>query len=256
MPVRSLLPLVFPLAIALAGCGGVSGVATQSPPPRPDQVLDFKTLYNQNCRACHGEGGQNGPSMDLANPEFQALVDDNTLRDIISNGLPGTQMPAWSQKAGGMLTDQQINAIIAGMRKEWAKPNAFAGMTPPPYHQPEGGNAQHGQQVYQQRCTACHQGNDRQQPNSPVYLSLVSDDVLRSIIIAGRPDIHQPDWQLKWYRQVVFRNGASSTLAETPPKMRPDPLSPQDVTDIVTYLHAQRNPNIVSAAPTPYPPRR
>lgn len=247
---RSLLG-VFPLALALSsvafsGCGGVSGTVAEGPPTRPEQVLDFKTLYNQNCRACHGENGENGPSMDLANPEFQALVDDNTLRDIISNGLPGTQMPAWSQKAGGMLTDQQINAIVAGMRKEWAKPNAFAGTTPPPYHQPEGGNAQHGQQVYQQRCLSCHQGNDRQQPNSPVYLSLVSDDVLRSIIIAGRPDIHQPD----------FRGSEPAGIAGQWPGPQRQPLAPQDVTDIVMYLHAQRNPDSISAAPTPRPPRR
>jgi mono/diheme cytochrome c family protein len=219
------------LAFTVFGCGGVPGTLRESPPERPEQILDFKTLYNQNCRACHGENGQNGPSMDLANPEFQALVDDNTLRDIISHGLPGTQMPAWSEEAGGMLTAQQINAIIAGMRKEWEKPNAFAGAIALPYHQPSGGNGQHGQQLYQQRCASCHQGNDRQQPNSPVYLSLISDDALRSIIIAGRPDIHQPDLQH-------------------------ESISPQDVTDIVAYLHAQRNPDIVSAAPTPRPPRR
>ena len=239
MPRRSFILGIVPLALALAGCSGVPGTLRESPPSRPEQVLDFKTLYNQNCRACHGENGQNGPSMDLANPEFQALVDDNTLRDIVSHGLIGTQMPAWSEQAGGMLTDQQINAIIAGMRKEWARPNAFAGATPPPYHQPAGGNSQRGQQVYQQRCAGCHQGNDRQQPNSPVYLSLVSDDVLRSIVIAGRPDFHQPD-----FLHVSAGNG------------QPQALTPQDVTDIVAYLHAQRNPDTVSAAPTPRPPRR
>jgi mono/diheme cytochrome c family protein len=228
-----------PLVLALAGCGGVSGTVAEGPPPRPEQVLDFKTLYNQNCRACHGENGQNGPSMDLGNPEFQALVDDNTLRDIISHGLIGTQMPAWAEQAGGMLTEQQINAIIAGMRREWAKPNAFGGATPPPLKQPEGGNAQHGQQVYQQRCAGCHQGNERQQPNSPVYLSLVSDDVLRTIIIAGRPDIHQPDFR---------HDNANGAAGQS--------LSAQDVTDIVAYLHSLRNPDTVSAPPIPRPPRR
>lgn len=251
MPTRSFLLGIVPLAFALAGCGGVPGTLRESPPSRPEQVLDFKTLYNQNCRACHGENGQNGPSMDLANPEFQALVDDNTLRDIISHGLIGTQMPAWSEQAGGSLTDQQINAIIAGMRKEWARPNAFGNQTPPPYHQPSGGNAQRGQQLYQQNCAKCHQGNDRQQPNSPVYLSLVSDDVLRSTIIAGRPDIGQPDWRLLGGLRPEDKPGIEARLM-TPTQ----PLAPQDVTDIVAYLHAQRNPDIISAAPTPRPPRR
>jgi len=229
-----------PFLLALAGCAPWPGATSNvQPPPRPNQVLDFNTLFEQNCQACHGAGGQNGPAMDLANPEFQALIDDNRLRDIISHGLPGTQMPAWAQSAGGMLTDQQIDALVAGMRKEWAKPNALAGVTPPPLDQPPGGNAQHGQQVYQAHCASCHSGHDRQQLTSPVYLSLVSDDALRSIIVAGRPDIGQPDW-----RHAAPQNSPST------------PMSPQDVTDLVTYLGSLRNPDVVSAAPVPVPPRR
>ncbi|HEX3987495.1 MAG TPA: c-type cytochrome [Acidobacteriaceae bacterium] len=230
----------FPLLLALSGCGHLPGATSDVyPPPRPDQVLDFPALYNQNCQACHGTGGENGPAMDLANPEFQALIDDNRLRNIISNGLPGTQMPAWAQSAGGMLTDQQIDAIIAGMRKEWARPDVFAGVTPPPFQQPAGGNAQHGSQLYQAHCAMCHTGPARQQLISPVYLSLVSDDALRSIIVAGRPDIGQPDWR--------------HDDAKGAPQM---PLSGQDITDIVAYLGSLRNPSTVSAAPIPVPPRR
>lgn len=234
------LAAAFPLLFALAGCGSMPGAhGADQPPPRPEQVLDFHTLFEQNCQACHGAGGQNGPAMDLANPEFQAMIDDNRLRAIISRGLPGTQMPAWAQSAGGMLTDQQIDAIIAGMRREWVKPNAVAGATPPPLEQPAGGNAQHGQQVYQAHCASCHTGHDRQQLTSPVYLSLVSDDALRSIIVAGRPDIGQPDWQHD------AAKGAPAT-----------PLSAQEVTDVVMYLHSLRTPDAVSAAPIPVPPRR
>jgi cytochrome c oxidase cbb3-type subunit III len=236
-----------PLAVALAGCNRLPGdVAAQETHPRPDQVTDFPTLYNTNCRACHGENGRNGPAMDLANPEFQALVDDNTLRRIISDGLPGTQMPAWAQSAGGMLTNQQIDAVIAGMRKQWATPNPFGGATPPPFTQDQPGNAAHGEQAYQARCAACHQQPTRQQITSPIYLSLVSDQAIRSIIIAGRPDIGQPDWRLL-RRGVDSRNPdspASSDLSVS------HPLSPQDVTDIVAYLHTLRNLAATSAAPT------
>jgi cytochrome c oxidase cbb3-type subunit 3/ubiquinol-cytochrome c reductase cytochrome c subunit len=235
MGLRTLAALaVLAPGLALAGCGQLPGYPKGGPAVPPDQVMDFHTLFERNCQACHGVGGQNGPAMDLANPEFQALVDDDTIRKIISNGLAGTQMPAWSQSAGGMLTDAQINALIAGMRKEWARPNAFGGATPPPYEQPAGGDAKRGQQAYQARCASCHQGPARQQLTSPVYLSLVSDQALRSIVIAGRPDIGQPDWQ--------HENGQA--------------LSPQDVTDIVTYLGSLRNPAAVSAAPIPLQPRR
>lgn len=223
--------------LILGGCSQPPGYPRTGPVVPPDQVTDFHVLFEKNCQACHGAGGENGPAMELANPEFQALVDDNTLRGIISKGLPGTQMPAWAQSAGGMLTDQQIDAIIAGMRKEWAKPNVFAGGTAPPFQQRQAGDAPRGQQVYQARCAGCHQGPKRQQLLSPVYLSLVSDQALRSIIIAGRPDIGQPDWQ-----------------HDNPGGAAGQPLSDQNVTDIVAYLHSLRNPAAVSAAPNT--PRR
>jgi mono/diheme cytochrome c family protein len=229
-----------PVLLALSGCGQMPGARAEAHPPvRPDQVLDFHTLYSQNCQACHGSAGQNGPAMDLANPEYLAMADDATLRRIIANGMPGTQMPAWAQSAGGMLTDQQIDAIIAGMRREWAQPNVIAGATPPPLQQPSGGDAKHGQQAYQSRCAMCHGGSARQQLTSSIYLSLISDDALRSIIVAGRPDIGQPDW----------RHDSAKGAAETP-------LTGQEITDIVAYLGSLRNPSAVSAAPIPVPPRR
>jgi cytochrome c oxidase cbb3-type subunit III len=226
------------LAAALAGCDSAPGASKADEYTPPDQVTDFHALYNANCQACHGANGQGGPAMDLGNPEYQALVDDATLKKWISNGMPGTEMPAFAQSAGGMLTDSQVDAIVAGMRSEWRKPDAFGGATPPPYAQPDdhgnpGGNAAHGQQVYQTRCASCHQSPARQQPTSPVYLSLVSDQVLRTIIVAGRPDIHQPDWEHD------TANGSAGA-----------PLAAQDVTDLVTYLHSLRNASAVSAAPT------
>jgi cytochrome c oxidase cbb3-type subunit III len=222
------------LAAAMAGCDRAPGAAKADEYTPPEQVTDFHALYAANCQACHGANGQGGPAIDLGNPEYQALVDDATLKKLISTGMPGTEMPAFAQSAGGMLTDRQIDAIIAGMRSDWRKPDAFGGTTPPPYAQPESGNVGHGQQVYQARCASCHQDPSRQQVASPVYLSLVSDQALRTIIVVGRPDIHQPDWQHD------TPNGSSSA-----------PLAPQDVTDLVTYLHSLRNPGAVSAAPTP-----
>ncbi len=241
------MALAVPLMLAAAGCGRLPGAtAAAGTVQRPDAVTDFHTLYSANCQACHGAGGQNGPATDLGNPEYQALVDDTTLRKWISGGMPGTQMPAFAQSAGGMLTDAQIGAIIAGMRKEWAKPNAFAGATPPPYAQEPGGDVKRGQAAYQARCASCHQGPARQQVTSTVYLSLVSDQALRTIIVAGRPDIGQPDWRLGYVP------GSPNNLRNV--KIQPldqNPLSAQDVTDIVTYLGSLRNPAAVSAAPQP-----
>jgi cytochrome c oxidase cbb3-type subunit III len=211
------------LAAFLAGCG-VHNTVIPTVHVRPGDVLDFATLYGQNCAACHGKNGNDGAAMNLANPQYQALVDDASLRKWISAGMPGTQMPAFAQSNGGTLTDAQINAIIAGMRKQWSRPNAFAGVQPPPYAQESAGDPHRGQQAFQQRCAVCHK-QERGQITDPVYLELTSDQALRSIIIAGNPEIGHPDWR---------HDSAGGKAAA--------PLSAQDVDDIVTYLASLRNP--------------
>ncbi len=222
------------VATALLACGaalfGGCGRAPGYPPNpilRPTAITDFATLYSQNCAACHGPNGQNGPSIDLANPEYQALVDDATLRKWISGGMPGTEMPAFAQSAGGMLTDEQVNALIAGMRKRWRGPNAFDGATPPPYAQTTPGDPHRGEKAYTARCAMCHEPGPEQahqQITSPLYLALVGDQALRTIVIAGRPDIGQPDWR---------HDGPGGNAAA--------PLSAQDVDDIVAYLASLRS---------------
>jgi cytochrome c oxidase cbb3-type subunit III len=201
-----------------------------SPIARPSEVTDFATLYRENCSACHGANGQNGPAMDLANPEYQGLVDDTTLRKWISGGMPGTEMPAFAQSAGGMLTDAQVNALISGMRRQWSRPYVFAGVTPPPYAQAQPGRASDGEQSYKTRCASCH-AHSRGQIASNDYLALVGNQALRSIIIAGRPDIGQPDWN---------HTGPGGKAAS--------PLSAQDVDNIVAYLASLRNAAPAQAA--------
>jgi len=81
------------------------------------------------------------PAIDLSNPEYQALVDDQSMKAWISGGMPGTQMPAFAISSGGTLTDQQIDAIVRGMRKEWLQAGRSRRPEPPPYAQVEAGDA-------------------------------------------------------------------------------------------------------------------
>lgn len=215
------------LALLSAGCQNPPGY----PGPaelRPSQVEDFATLYGQNCAGCHGASGEHGPATDLANPEYQALVDDATLRKVIADGMPGTLMPAFARSAGGTLTDEQVDALAAGMRKRWQKPNAFGGATPPPYAQAQPGDAKRGAKEFEARCAICHQPSP-QEITGKTYLTLVSDQALRTFILAGRPDIGQPDWRHD------SRNGKPAA-----------PLTSQEVDDIVTYLSTLRNPRAIS----------
>lgn len=207
------------LLLAVMGCQQMPGTPKPGPEvPNPASITDFATLYKQNCAGCHGNNGQNGASFDLANPVYQSWVDDATLRNIIGNGEPGTQMPAFAQSAGGFLTDAQVDALVRGMRDEWRKSGMPDG-TSPAYASALKGDPARGQQVYQAACARCHQKSS-QSIVDPTYLALISDQTLRTDIIAGRPDIDQPDWK-----------------GDIPGRA----LTDQEITDVVAWLAAQRS---------------
>jgi mono/diheme cytochrome c family protein len=192
---------------------------------RPDEIVDFPTLYAQNCVGCHGAKGTDGPSYPLANPEYQAIVDESTLRQIVAQGDPGTLMPPFAATAGGMLTDQQISVLADGMRAAWYKHDVLAGQNPPPYKARLTGDAGRGKQAYATYCATCHGAAGQAAPGkagsitNAAFLALVNDQALRTITIAGRPDIGQPDWR-----------------SDLPGH----PMTDQEVTDVVAWLSSQR----------------
>lgn len=216
---------------ACLGCGRHPGVkGSESVVLRPEDEVRFEVLYKQNCAGCHGANGMNGAAMDLANPEYQSLVDDASLSRWISKGMPQTQMPTFAISAGGILTDKQIEVLVQGMRQHWAENVAPAQVLRPSYAESQIGDVTRGRALFQTSCASCHKSS-RQEVTSPDYLALVSDQALRSMIVAGRPDIGQPDW----------RNDKPGA-----------PLSDQDVSDIVRYLASLR-----TATPgQPYPEHR
>jgi cytochrome c oxidase cbb3-type subunit 3 len=196
---RLVLIVGVPLMAAL-GCR-MPGRPPEGPEvPRPDQVLSFSQLYGENCAGCHGAQGEHGPATDLANPEYQALIDDASLRDVIANGEKGSLMPGFGARAGGDLTDAQIEVLVRGLRSSWSKPNAGGGATLPAWHAPRAGDAAKGQAVYAAACARCH-GANAQQPGPAgsildgSFLALMNEQTIRTTIIAGRPDIGQPDWR-------------------------------------------------------------
>jgi cytochrome c oxidase cbb3-type subunit III len=231
---RALMALLLVAVLQLAACSHSGKPAPGPEVPRPDSVLDPVVLYSQNCAGCHGADGRKGPAMDLADPVYLSIVDDDTLRSTISKGRAGTAMSAFAQKEGGMLTDEQVNAIIRGIRDRWSKPNTLAGVTAPSYAAKEQGNPQQGQALYTTYCASCHGEGNKGGPKAgsvtnPSYLSLISDQGLRTIVIAGRPDFGAPDWR----ENVPGR-----------------PMTDQQISDVVAWLASQRpkQPAQVSAA--------
>lgn len=225
MKARHILAGVVGLAIPLlAGCDLPGRPQPEPEVPRPETVKSFDALYGENCAGCHGKNGDNGSAANLANPEYEALIDDASLRDVIANGEKGTLMPAFGSKAGGPLTDAQIDAVVQGMRARWKKENVLAGQNPPPYKATHDGDVSKGQAVYAAACAGCH-GNDAQHPGKAgnildgSFLALINEQTVRTTVIAGRPDIGEPDWR----NHIPGR-----------------PMTEDEITNVSAWLIAQR----------------
>jgi mono/diheme cytochrome c family protein len=225
---RAILVLLTTVAVVvLLACAACTGAPAthqeESEVISPTEVVDFNQLYGQNCAGCHGLDGKGGAGIALANPVFLAIADDGVIRRTAANGTPGTAMPAFAQSAGGMLTDKQIDALVQGIRA-WAKPEAFKDTTLPPYSAQAPGDSHRGVDVYRTYCSSCHgvDGRGGSKASSIVdgsFLALVSDQQLRTIVIAGRPELGDPDWRA----DVEGR-----------------PMSAQDISDVVAWLSSQR----------------
>src|SRR5258708_20759788 len=145
------------VVLALAGCSRIPGRPGPGPEVvRPNEVLDFSTLYKANCAACHGENGRGGAAISLANPVYLAVVGEDDLREITAKGVPGKLMPPFAKSAGGMLTDQQIGVLAHGMMQQWGTPDLLAGLSIPPYRSTLAGDAARGQEAFSIFCARCH----------------------------------------------------------------------------------------------------
>lgn len=189
---------------------------------------DFATLYPQNCAGCHGLDGKNGPARILNDSLYLSFISREQLKDVLVHGREGTAMPAWAVSSGGPLNDKQIDALVNGIFDNWGKGAGNLQPKPPAYEQPaNGGNATHGKQLFARDCFMCHGKGARVGPVTEVpYLALVSNQMVRTSIVVGRPDLGMPDYR--------FLNMGK-------------PLSDSDVTDLVAYIVSQRPPE---ATPT------
>lgn len=225
---RNLYALTALAAILLSGCGSPHGQPSKnSEILAPSQILDFGTLYSENCAGCHGAEGKGGAAIALSNPVYLAIIDDASMRKVVAAGVLGTAMPAFAQDAGGMLTDKQINVITSEIRSRWSRQGILTGADSPSYAPKSTGDAKRGEAAYKTYCESCHGlagcgGPKGSAIANDSFLALVSNQGLRTMVIVGRPELGAPDWR-----------------GDVPGK----PMSDQDVTDVVAWLASRRVPN-------------
>jgi len=219
--------------IGLSSCDQLPGKPKQSDRWQPPEAeKNFQVLFNGNCRACHAGETNIGASISMRDPLYLAIIPRDVVRKVTAEGIPGTTMPGFAKANGGELTDEQVDIIVNGIL-DWGKSKSsqVTKANLPSYSAPLG-DANHGGEVYNRFCASCHgqvgQNGKAGSILQPDYLQLVSDQYLRSVTIAGRPELGMPN-----YQNLVPNQ----------------PMSDQDIADIVAWLVSHRNAsNVLPAA--------
>jgi len=105
--------------------------------------------FRINCALCHGlgaHGGGRGP--DLTRAHKKHTHSDQEMFQVISNGIPGTAMPANGTNGQGVgMTDKEIWQIITYIRSQEVKASAKSS-----------GNGAHGKELFygDGNCSLCH----------------------------------------------------------------------------------------------------
>lgn len=103
-----------------------------------------RLTYNSACAGCHGlDGSGSDKAINISGSEQIRHLSDAQLTDIISNGVPGTGMPAFHT-----LSERQIRAVVGYLRSLQGKSDAR--------NLP--GNATHGKDIFfgKGECSSCH----------------------------------------------------------------------------------------------------
>ena len=110
------------------------------PAPAPDQARG-KRLFEGQCARCHGIQGGGGMGANLRRPKLRHAADDESLFDLVRNGIPGTGMPyTWA------MTDNEVRDVVAYVRSLGRIPS-----------EPLPGDADKGRLIYGKAgCSSCH----------------------------------------------------------------------------------------------------
>jgi cytochrome c oxidase cbb3-type subunit 3 len=244
--------LVWLSLLPAAGCDFPGKPNPADRPVPPEKVLVFSTLFKQNCAGCHGAKGEFGPAPPLNSGLFRAIVPASEVERVVSDGRHGTPMAAFARSSGGSLTAAQVNVLVSEIKgtryktvadaasgatdvdaasdsqatsPSWGVPEA-APANAPPYLTDESkppltseAYEQIRRSTFTRACAGCHgghgQGGEKAGAiNDPALLSLVSDQLLRRLVITGRSDLGMPDYAGTSGRAPDFQSLNSKEIAD------------------------------------------
>ena len=176
------------LPIAVAAAPTICAAQDHNPlAGNPKAVKAGEYEFRINCALCHGlgaKGGGRGP--DLTRAQKKHVHSDAEMFQTISNGIPGTAMPANGTNGQGVgMTDEEIWQIITYIHsievKAPAKPL---------------GNAAHGKELFygDANCSLCHMVAGKGGRVGPDLTSVGASRTRESII----DSVRNPSRRLAW----------------------------------------------------------
>jgi cytochrome c oxidase cbb3-type subunit 3 len=242
------------LSVLLAGCNWPGKPDPAQRPIPANKVMDFSTLFADNCSGCHGASGKMGPAPPLNDQLFLSIIPDKELRQVIREGRRGTPMPAFAIAHGGSLTDKQIDVIAESIKSRWGGSPPSLKTKPPPYLTPREStekrqtSIERGGDVFMRACMICHgedgkgtktDGKVALRINDPAFMALISDQALRRYVITGRPDLGMPNYAEKRPDDPEFK-----------------PLTATETDDVVALLVSWKPKRTDQGKPKPAQPAK
>ena len=113
------------------------------------EAEDGRQLFLANCAVCHGPDGDSVYGVDLGRGKFKTASSDDDLIQILSAGVPGTAMPAFSKE----FSQIEMRAIVAYLHYMKSTSGATFAF----------GDATRGQVIFEGKgeCLNCHRVRDR-----------------------------------------------------------------------------------------------
>ena len=226
--------LVVMVFLALAP-GWISPARAQS---GDNQLEEGAQLFAENCQVCHGDQGQGRVGATLAK-NWPSIRPDLTIKAVISEGVAGSPMPAWSQANGGPLSDTQIDALVAYILSwETGAPFVYEPAWTPTARPPVtpvaevSGNPNRGGVLFDENCSVCHGANGEGRVGATLAKSWSG----------VRPELEV---------RTVIANGVAGSVMPAWSQANGGPFGDQDIADLTAFVLALTHTQTAAGMPTP-----
>ncbi|MBI5773784.1 MAG: cytochrome c [Verrucomicrobia bacterium] len=224
-------------------------------PPDESLYLRGRFVYQRNCVACHGEAGDGSGPMGLTalprprnfragifkyrSTPSGALPTDDDLFRTVTQGIPGTAMPFFSE----ILTERDRRAVVQYVKtfsRKWRAPDNFAAPVtipePPAWFTDDAQSARRvesGGKLFAITCAGCHGANGDGKGEAAAALE---DFWGRKLVPADlrRPWIHSGHEPTDIYKVLV------TGLNGTPMASFADTTTEQQRWELVAYIESLR----------------